>query len=302
MITPKFLHEGSRVALLAPSGPLPEGRLDEAVAAVEKYGLKPVVYPSCKQTHGYFAGMDQQRAADFNAAYADKSIEGILCARGGYGAQRLYKLIDWKTVFANPKPLFGYSDITFFHLILGCYADTVSYHTPMPSTEWYKGLDEYTDQYLKLALFGGKWGELPNCDKEKRVTVVGGKAQGKLIGGNLSLVSSAVGTPFAPVAKDCIMFLEDIGEAPYRLDGMLNHMVQAGSFDGCRGIILGYYTDCKGKDGSLSIPQVFEEVLAPLNIPILSGVTCGHDLPTLSLPLGMDCALDADKKTITILQ
>lgn len=180
----------------------------------------------------------------------------------------------------------------------------VSYHTPMPSTEWYEGLDEYTDSWLDKALFGDVWGELPNCDKTERKTVAPGKACGELTGGNLSLVASAVGTPYAMDAKDKIVFLEDVGERPYRVDGMLNHLVQSGALSGCRGIVLGYYTDCNPpKDKpSLTLDEVFDELLAPLGVPVLSGVTCGHSTPTLSLPIGCDAELDADAQTLRIVE
>lgn len=119
---------------------------------------------------------------------------------------------------------------------------------------------------MKKALFGGEWGELPNCENEPRVTIASGKAMGRLLGGNLSLVSSAVGTPYEFDAMDAILFLEDIGEQPYRIDGMLNHMLQAGSFEGCKGIVLGYYTDCAAEnpDRSLTLREIFDEILKPL--------------------------------------
>ncbi len=303
-ILPKPLHKGSKVALLAPSGPLPEGRLDKAVEAVKAYGLDPVIYESAECKHGYLAGHDAIRANDLNRAFADDSIEGVLCLRGGYGAQKLHKLLDWDVIKANPKVFCGYSDITYLHGMMNTYCNFVTYHTPMPSTEWYHGLDEYTDKWLRKALFGGEWGELDNCEGEKRETIAGGKAKGKLLGGNLSLVSSAVGTPYEISGRDAIWFLEDIGEQPYRVDGMLNHMMQAGSFDGCKGIVLGYYTDCKAKDPdrSLTLREIFCEILRPLGVPVLAGMSCGHAEPTLSLPLGMLCEVDADAQTLRIVE
>lgn len=304
LFQPAPLQKGDRVALIAPSGPLPEGRLPLALDAIRARGLEPVAYPSVTQTHGYLAGADAVRAQDVNDAFADDSIKGVLCARGGYGAQRLYPRVDWENIRRHPKRFLGYSDITFFHLMLTQRCGMVSYHTPMPSTEWYEGLDEYTDSWLDEALFGDVWGELPNCDKAERKTVAPGKACGELTGGNLSLVASAVGTPYAMDAKDKIVFLEDVGERPYRVDGMLNHLVQSGALSGCRGIVLGYYTDCNPpKDKpSLTLDEVFDELLTPLGVPVLSGVTCGHSTPTLSLPIGCDAELDADAQTLRIVE
>ena len=302
LIMPKALVRGDRVAVIAPSGPLPEGRLEKSLQAIRKYGLEPVVYDSVKSRHGYLAGSDRLRADDLTHAFADDSVAGVICARGGYGAQKLHRLIDWDVVKRNPKVFLGYSDVTYLHSMMNQYCGFVTYHTPMPSTEWYKELDDYTDHWLNLALFGGNWGELTNCDKEKRFTLTGGKGEGKLVGGNLSLVASAVGTPYVISGKDAIFFLEDVEESPYRVDRMLTQMVAGGSFEGCKGIVLGYYTDCQPDDPekSLSLMQVFEEILKPLGIPVLGGVTCGHDLPTLSLPMGACVQLDADAKTLRV--
>lgn len=296
------LRQGSRVALLAPSGPLPEGRLDKAVEAVRRFGLEPEIYPSARAHRGYLAGSDDRRAADVQAAFFDDRIEGILCLRGGYGAQRLYSRIDWKAVAQHPKPLYGYSDVTFFHAQLQNLGIR-SFHTPMPSTEWYAGLDEYTEHWLRLALFGGEWGELPNCPGVPRQTIAPGRARGTLVGGNLSLLTSALGTPYAPDLRGKILFLEDVGEAPYRLDGMLQHLVASGCLEKCRGIALGYFTDCVPREGkqSLTIEEIFCDLLAPLGIPVLAGLTCGHSEPTLSLPLGAEAELDAGAQTLTIL-
>ena len=304
IITPRPLQQGDRVALIAPSGPIPSGRLQPTIDAVKKMGLEPVVFESVKSKRGYLAGNDALRADDLNRAFKDDSIAGVICARGGYGAQKMHKLIDWETVTKNPKVFLGYSDVTYLHIIMNQYCGFRTYHTPMPSTEWYKSLDEYTEKWLKKALFGGSWGELTNCDKEKRFTITGGKGKGTLVGGNLSLVASAIGTPYALKGEGSIIFLEDIEEAPYSVDRMLTHMVASGSFDGCKGVVLGYYTDCTADDPekSLTLMQVFEDILKPLGIPVLGGVTCGHDLPTLSLPLGATAELDAEAQTLRIVE
>lgn len=304
LVTPNKLKTGDRVALIAPSGPVPVDRLEQAEAAVKIMGLEPVLFESVRSKHGYLAGSDRLRADDLTRAFADDSIAGVICARGGYGAQKLHKLIDWDIVKKNPKVFLGYSDVTYLHIMMNQYCGFKTYHAPMPSTEWYKGLDEYTEKWLKLALFGGEWGELTNCDKETRFTITGGKGRGTLVGGNLSLVASAVGTPYELKGKDSIIFLEDINEPPYSVDRMLTQMVAGGSFEGCKGVVLGYYTECAAKDPSrsLTLMQIFEEILEPLRIPVMGGVTCGHDLPTLSLPLGAEAVLDADEKTLHIVE
>jgi muramoyltetrapeptide carboxypeptidase len=300
---PKPLHRGSRVALVAPSSPLPEGRLEPAVEAVRRMGLEPVVYPSVTMRRGYLAGTDEARAADLNRAFADERIEGVLCVRGGCGAQRLFTRLDLENMRRHPKVFAGYSDATFLHIALNQLCGMGTFHTPMPSTEWYEGLDAYTLEWLEKALFGGPWGALENPCGQGRVTVAGGCAEGVLMGGNLSLAASACGTPYALKAAGGILFLEDVGEQPYRVEGMLRQLIASGALCGCKGVVLGYFTDCAAKDpeSSLTLTEIFSELLGPLGVPVLAGVACGHSLPTLSLPLGAWVRLDADRQELRVL-
>jgi Uncharacterized proteins, homologs of microcin C7 resistance protein MccF len=304
MFTPKPLFPGARVALIAPAGPVPPERFGPAVRAVEELSLKPVIFESCRRAHGYLAGDDLLRANDVNAAFADREIDGILCIRGGYGAQRLMNQIDWNSIRRHPKFFCGYSDITSLHIVLNQQCCMVTYHTPMPATEWYRGMDEYTTDSLKKALFGGKTGELRNPDNMPVQTLVGGCARGILTGGNLSLVSSSLGTCYEINTKDKILFLEDVGEEPYRIDGMLNHLKMAGKFRDCAGILLGSFTDCVAEDPqkSLTLQQVFEELLVPEHKPALMNLACGHSLPSMSLPLGKEIEMNSISGKITVLE
>ena len=189
MFVPKRLFPGARVALVAPSGPVPAERLEPAVSAVRALGLEPVIYSSCTQAHGYLAGEDQLRATDLNAAFSNKAIDGILCIRDGYGAQRVIPLLDLEMIAAHPKFFCGYSDITALHILFNQTCGFATWHTPMPSTEWYKGLDDYTMESLRHALFFGPTSTAlenpPECSVR---TLVPGKGEGVLTGGNLSLV------------------------------------------------------------------------------------------------------------------
>lgn len=304
MITPKPLVKGSRVALIDASGPVPEERLEPAIASVRALGLEPIVFPSCRMRHGYLAGYDRERAEDFNRAFADPSIDGVLCIRGGYGAQRLMERIDWETAAKNPKVFCGYSDVTILHLMLNQRCGFVTYHTPMPATEWYAGLDAYTERSLKNAMFGVREPEILNPPDAPMVTIAKGVCRGVLTGGNLSLLSSSLGTPYEIDTKDKVLFIEEIGETPYRIDRMLLMLKQAGKLRACTGIILGAFTDCGAPDGekSLSLHEVFTELLLDEGKPILGAVQCGHILPTLSLPLGVNVSMDATNRTLRVLE
>lgn len=303
MILPAPLHPGDRAALLCASSAVPEERLETSIAAVRAMDLEPVVYPSCyyANRHGYFAASDTQRAADIRDAFTDPTIKGIICIRGGYGAGRLLPMLDWAEFARHPKPLFGYSDVTALHIALNQQADMVTYQTPMPSTEWYTGLDAFTDGYLRRALFGGLTGPLDLGGQTE--TLAPGEAGGILCGGNLSLVCDSLGTPWEIDTRGKILFLEDIGEKTYRIDGMLTQLRNAGKFDGCAGILLGAWTDCTPEcpERALLLPEIFREVIVPAGKPVLGNLPCGHVLPTMSLPMGALARMDAGARTLEIL-
>ena len=304
MITPKPLFPGARVALLAPASAVPEARLQPALDFVRSLELEPVVYPSCyfANRDGYMAATDAQRAKDLNDAFADESIDGIWCIRGGYGAHRLQPLLDVETIRSNPKWFGGYSDITALHIFLNQICGQETYHCTMPSTEFTP--DEFTLGWLKKALFGGLSGVLENPEGQIPSTLVPGEASGVLCGGNLSLLAASLGSPWEIDTKGKILFLEDIGEKTYRVDSMLTSLRNAGKFDDCAGIILGAWTDCPPEypEKTLELPEIFQQLVVPAGKPAVMDVTCGHCLPTLALPMGRMCTLDAENCTITVAE
>lgn len=296
MIFPAKLRPGSRVALLSPAGPVPPERLRPAVEAVRRLGLEPLVYESCRAQRGYLAGSDELRASDVMRAFLDDAIEGIWCIRGGYGSQRMMNRLDWEAIAAHPKFFGGYSDITALHIMLNQRCGFVSYHMPMPSTEVYKPLDHDTASWMKRALFGSLAGpyKLPEGRRFTRLT--GGCARGRLVGGNLSLVVSSLGTDYEIDTCGKLLFLEDVDEAPYRIDGMMQQLAAAGKLKSAAGIILGDWTDCQAREPerSLTLMEVFQDHIATAGVPAVMGLACGHSLPTGSLPLGAMARLDAD--------
>ncbi len=317
MITPRPLFQGARVAVISPAGsinPDPSRReeiIEKCRIVLTRLGLDPVFYPSCRAAYGYLAGSDALRAKDVMDAFTDDSIDGIYCIRGGYGVQRLLDLLDFEKIKKHPKWLGGYSDITALHIALNQFCSLVTYHTPMPSTELIeregaRPMDDYSWEYLKKAMFGTLKGALPSVTVPMPQTE--GCCRGILTGGNLSLVSSSLGTPYEIDTKGKILFLEDVNESPYRIDGMLNHLRLAGKFEDCAGIIMGYYTDCdvpkdhedkKGEEPAMRLTAVFRDLL-PKDKPVMTGYTCGHERPTMSLPLGETAVLDTHSLTLTI--
>lgn len=303
MIEAAPLFPGARVALTAPASAVPAEKLQAALDFVRALGLEPVAYPSCyfANRHGYLAADDAQRARELNEAFADDAIDGVWCIRGGYGAHRLLPLLDFDVIRTHPKRFLGYSDITALHTAFNQSCDFVTYHAIMPSTE--PEADGFSLAMLKRALFGGLTGPLENPDRQPMTALVPGRASGVLCGGNLSLLAASLGTPWEIDTRGKLLFLEDIGEKTYRIDGMLTQLRSAGKFDDCAGVILGAWTDCPPEDPekTLELPEIFAELIAPAGKPAVMGLACGHVLPTLSLPLGARAELDTDRLTLHVL-
>ncbi len=305
MLYPKKLKKGDTIALIDLSSAVPQDKVGPAIKAVEAMGFAVRVYPSCTAKHACFAGTDAQRAADFTEAFCDDSVDGIFCIRGGYGAARALMLVDWervgRSVLARPKFFSGYSDVTAAHVALQERFGLITYHTPMPSTECYKPLDDFTAEYLQRNIFGEIIPELKNPAGEELIALAPGKAKGRLIGGNLSLLTSAIGTPFDMDTKGKILFMEDVDESSYRIDRMLTQLAQAGKLEDAAGFILGAWTNCEAQgEDAIPLQMVFDEIIKPLHKPTLMNLRCGHCLPTISMPLGVMAELDADERTIRL--
>lgn len=305
MIRPKPLQKGDKVAIIAPASPSDKNLIDKCIASLNELGLKVVIGESCLSEHGFLSGTDDIRANDINCMFADKNIKGIFALRGGYGCARLLDLIDFKLIKKNPKIFIGYSDITALHIAINQKSKLITYHGPMISTELIKGLDEYSAEYYKKFIFEHeKIEELLNPEGNSLEIINNGIASGELIGGNLSLICSSLGTKYEINTKNKILFLEEVDEVPYKVDRMLTHLKQSGKLKEANGIILGAFTNCIAPNNkkSLSLQEVFNEIILPLKKPTISNLACGHCLPTLTLPLGEKVLLDANNKKIKILK
>jgi muramoyltetrapeptide carboxypeptidase len=305
-IKPKALRPGARIGLIAPSGAaLAPERVDVARAAVTELGFELVEGGSCREVYGYLAGSDSLRAADFNAFFADPAVDGIFCLKGGYGTPRMLDLVDWRLVRANPKVFLGYSDITAAHLALERECGLVTFHGPMPHAEKLPAWDEASRAALLAAIgpAGGRGRILNPPDRPLRA-LGGGRARGRLVGGNLSLIAATMGTPWEIDTRGRILFIEDIGERPYRIDRMLTQLRLAGKLDSAAGFLLGDWNDCGPEAGkkSLSLDEIFGDLLAPTGKPILSNLAAGHSATNLTLPLGIEVEIDADALTLEVME
>ncbi|GAB1456165.1 LD-carboxypeptidase [Spirochaetota bacterium] len=304
-ILPKALKRGDTIGIIAPSGSLKDpSSVMVGASAIEAMGFKIAVGDSRRSAYGYLAASDELRAADLNTFFADSSIDGIVCLKGGYGTPRILDKIDYDIVASNPKVFAGYSDITGLHLAFRRLAAYPTFHTPM-AISMEGGFDDFSAaSWMKTLTSTTPLGMLvppPGCSTE---ALVRGKARGPLIGGNLSLVAGLVGTPYAFVPDGAILFLEDIAEEPYRIDRMLTQLRLAGVFERCAGIVLGHWTRCDAKEPgrSLSLEQVFSDIIAPAGKPTMTGFSAGHSTPTHSLPFGVEAVLDADAGTLEIVE
>jgi muramoyltetrapeptide carboxypeptidase len=314
LLRPRRLTPGQTIGVVAPSSPPNEPeRLRLAIEIVESLGFHARPGAHLFDRDGYLAGTDAARAADLNAMFADDQVDAIWCARGGYGASRLLPALDYARMRANPKPLIGYSDITALHMALHTQAGLVSFHGPVA----WKSLTPYTlgefervvckpETPLRLGApppFKARPGRV---EWENRVsTLQGGRAQGPLVGGNLSLMAHLVGTPYFPDLRGAILFLEDVSEPFYRIDRMLTQLWLSGALAGVAGVAFGKFTE-GGPSQSFVQNRVLEDVLAErcraLRIPAVAGLMIGHVDDNTTVPVGCRAELDADAQTLTLLE
>ncbi len=292
---PPLLARGARVALISPSGPLNgPHELERAISTAESLGWETQVGTHALARTGYFAGDDAQRGDDLLAALCNDSIDGIWCLRGGYGSARLLPRLSTALLQAHPKTLLGFSDITALHAAWQ-QAGLVSYHGPTARSP----LSSFSRESLVRALQDG----VDSAGHASAARVIrGGVATGRLAGGNLALVASLCGTPWAVDFRDAIVVLEDVNEATYRLDRMLTQLRLAGAFDGCRGIMFGHCTDCPDitEDGRRTLESIVTELADALQVPTLLGVPVGHISDQWTLPFGATATLQADLRTLTV--
>lgn len=302
MKRPKPLKRGDKVALIAPCGPVKQERIESSLKVMESLGFNMVLGECCTCSRGYLAGKsDRARADEINRMFEDKSIKGIFAMRGGYGAGRILHMLDYKLIKSNPKIFAGYSDVTALHIAFNQKCGFITFHSPMASTELYKGVDDYTLDSFKKNIFSEDLsGYVRNIEGEELKTLVKGNAQGILTGGNLSLLVSSLGTKYEINTKGKILFIEEIGEEPYRIDRMLLQLKQSGKFKDAAGIVLGQFAKCDPcePEKSLTLEEVFIDLICDENKPVLYNLSCGHSLPTMTLPMGADARIENGKLLI----
>jgi muramoyltetrapeptide carboxypeptidase len=310
-IKPPILKPGDTLGVIAPGSYISEDELKDSKENLEKLGYKVLYNDRILSRTGYLAGTDVSRAEEINSMFANKEVDGIICARGGYGCSRILPLLDYELIKNNPKVIIGYSDITA--LLNAIYSETglITFHGPVGISSFNDFSVTYFNEVLvhpekDLVLISAK-GE-DEKDNNGIKTIVSGKAVGELVGGNLSVLNSLIGTKYDFNGEGKIIFLEEIGEEPYRIDRMLTQLIQSGKFDKAAGIAMGVFKDCEPKEKdpsfstSFSLMEVLFDRLSNLKIPVIYGMSFGHIKNKFTLPVGITAELDTINQTITLLE
>lgn len=291
---PPRLRKGHEIGIIAPAGPVTPFELQPAIDFLAAKGYHVTLSPHLYHREGYLAGGDDARLEDFHSMFADDNVKAVFCARGGYGTLRLLERIDYDLIRRNPKVFVGYSDITA--LLLAIYKKTglITFHGPMV-----KELSRGSNRTQRILLNTVSSIEYPELDLSGGTVLISGQAKGTLLGGNLSLISSLIGTSFMPKLKEAILFIEERGEPLYRVDRMLTHLRLSGFLKDLAGLILGRFVDCGGIE---AVNRLLMESVSELNIPVYSGLPVGHEKENITLPLGLQANLDTGLMRLTILE
>jgi len=290
LVRPPRLTRGSRIALVAPAGPLLErDDLTRAEALCRALDYEPVMGAHAGGHHGYFSGTDEARLADLNAALRDSAVDAVWCIRGGYGVTRILDGVDFEALARRPRPVIGYSDITALLAAVVRRAGIVAFHAPTARAE--------------MPLLPPPAGVLvPQANRV--VTIRGGVAEGPLAGGNLTLLQCLIGTAYFPDLDGALLFLEDVNEDLYRIDRMLAHLRMIGALSRLGGVLVGRFSGSKRhmNDGALGIDDVLDHYFGPLGVPVAYGLPIGHIEDQWTMPLGVRARFDADAGTVELLE
>jgi len=309
IIKPRRLKKGDTLAIIAPSSGVAAADFERALQNMADLGFKTRVGKYARAVNGFLAGTDAQRLEDLHWAFSDKDIDGVWCVRGGYGLSRILPRVDYALIKKNPKVLVGFSDITALHLAIFQQTGLVTFHGPVATS----ANSEYTRKHVSDVLMNPSTpyeieaspDNLAKGTLTYRTEIITkGKARGRLIGGNLSLLTALAGTPYAlQNTKGKILFAEDVGERPYRIDRMVTQLKQSVNLRELAGIALGVFADCDAPDDkSQTVIDVVKDQLGNLGIPVIYGLSFGHIRDQFTLPIGVEAELDTQNGTVTLLE
>jgi muramoyltetrapeptide carboxypeptidase len=311
-LLPRRLQPGDTLGLISPANATYEREpFLIASEALQALGFKVKIGANARARWGHFAGTDAQRAGDINAMFADEEVAGIIAMTGGSGCNRLLDKLDYALIKSRPKFFGGFSDLTA--LVNGIQRQTglVTFHSPVAASEW----NEFSVAHFKALVMQGEAPLLRNPIGEResnlvqtqdRITTLrGGRARGRLVGGNLAVLTSLAGSPYYPDFRDAILFIEEVNEYIYRCDRMLSQLRLSGALSQLKGVVIGKFSQCEPgaeKFGTLTLDEVFDDYFLPLNVPVYRGAMIGHIKRKFTLPVGAEVEIDADAGSIQILR
>jgi len=307
LLKPPRLRRGDVIGLIAPASPPPSAaRVEVGVRYLEGLGYRVKLGRHVTARHGYLAGTDAQRLADLNAMLTDPQVRAVFALRGGYGTPRLLPSVDYRAVRRQPKIVVGSSDLTALQLALFRRTGLVTFSGPMVATDFGQPPDPYAEEHLwRLLTSNRPVGVLPNPPAEPAKSRRPGLVEGRLLGGNLSLLVSSLGTPFSPDYRGALLVLEDVGEQYHRLDRMFTQLRNAGILSRIAGLVLGRFTRCapsNAREPYLTPGEMMDEVRTWFDAPVIEGLAYGHIAGKLTLPLGLSARLDAARGKLEVLE
>jgi muramoyltetrapeptide carboxypeptidase len=304
MIFPDKLIKGDTIAIVAPSSPVSKAQADSCKKLIEDMGYN-VKMGKCiyKSIHGYSAGTGKEKAEDINEMFADTAVSAIWCIRGGDTSSHMMNKLDFEIIKNNPKIFVGYSDVTNLHIALNQKCDLITFHGPMVKSNMLNDYDDFTKTNFEKALNMEEELILENPTGEDFKVMVDGNASGIIVGGNLSLITSMIGTPYEVDTKGKILFFEDVNESVARIDRMLYQLKYSGKLDDAAGIIVGDFTNCSNeKYKEYGVEELIKDVLWDYKKPVMHNIKSGHCYPLSTIPLGLNCILNTKNKSIKFLR
>lgn len=308
-IKPKRLEIGNKIGIVSPASPsYNKSDIDRGIKTLNEWGFKVELSKNLNKKTGFFSGSDIERAEDLSEMFERKDIDAIFVTQGGYGSAQVLKYLNFDVIRRNPKIFLGFSDITSLHLAINKITDIITFHGPGMTRFNDEELSDYTKEHLFKALDGQtEIGEIQLSDKKKWINVInGGEAEGELIGGNLTLICSSLGTPYEIDAKDKILFIEEVDTEPWVFDHMMCHLFNAGVLHTASGFVIGECARCvprrldPGFHSDISLEDILEFYLKPLGKPALHGLPIGHTKDLVTLPIGVKAYINADDKKFII--
>ena len=291
--------EGDYIGIVSPASFVNKDVFQAAVSFLESHDYRVKIGAHALDEYGYLAGTDQHRADDINAMFMDDSVKAVLCTRGGYGTARILGRLDYEMISAHPKPLIGYSDITALHIVLNEKCGIPTIHGPMLASLVTDPLSsDYTvSGFLRMLEGSPLSGEITMPEGRELKTIIPGRAEGKILGGSLTLIASLAGTPYELKADGALLLIEEVGEKPYRIDRMLNQLWQNGLLSRVNGILFGDFVNCASPENAgdtFTLEDILKHYAELSGKPAIYGIPAGHGADNMCVPLGVQAVMKAN--------